>query len=189
MHPALPLETGVTQGDVSRIHASPTAVLLQGSRHFSDGHDTTSTELKTFPRRPRCQLYRAQGTSLPATIAPSYTPLYSWLSPYVYKRGCPGPREREEEERGKRGTNIRAYEYTHTRQERLVDARQRDGRRRAGAGPPPLSLSPTRSLSLSRPRSLATLVTPTTSTLVQDNTRLIPHLCSERELGLHLVPN
>jgi hypothetical protein len=34
------------------------------------------------------------------------------------------------------------------------------------------------SLSLSRSRSLATLVTPTTSTLVQDNTSLIPPLCS-----------
>jgi hypothetical protein len=33
------------------------------------------------------------------------------------------------------------------------------------------------SLSLSLSRSLATLVTPTTSTLVQDNTRLIPLLC------------
>jgi hypothetical protein len=45
------------------------------------------------PRRPRCYLYRAQGTSLPDTLAPSYTPLYSWASPYVYKRGCPGPHE------------------------------------------------------------------------------------------------
>jgi hypothetical protein len=34
------------------------------------------------------------------------------------------------------------------------------------------------SCSLSRSRSLATLVTPTTSTLVQDNTSLIPPLCS-----------
>jgi hypothetical protein len=54
------------------------------------------------------------------------------------------------------------------------DARQRDGRRRAG--PDPLSLA--LSYSLSRSRSLATLVTPTTSTLVQDNTRLIFPLCS-----------
>jgi hypothetical protein len=54
-----------------------------------------------------------------------------------------------------------------------VNARQRDGRRRAG--PDPLSLS--LSCSLSRPRSLAALVTPTTSTLVQDNTSLIPPLC------------
>jgi hypothetical protein len=57
-----------------------------------------------------------------------------------------------------------------------VDARQRDGRRRAG--PDPLSLSLALSYSLSRSHSLATLVTPTTSTLVQDNTRLIFPLCS-----------
>jgi hypothetical protein len=61
----------------SKIHAAPTAVLLQGSRHFSDGHGATSTGLETSPRRPHCYLYRAQGTSLPATLAPSYTPLYS----------------------------------------------------------------------------------------------------------------
>jgi hypothetical protein len=65
----------------------------------------------------------------------------------------------------------RAYEHTY--------ARQRDGRRQAGARPS-LSLSCSRSrsllLALSRPRSLATLVTPTTSTPVQDNTRPIPPL-------------
>jgi hypothetical protein len=57
-----------------------------------------------------------------------------------------------------------------------VDARQRDGGRRAGPDPHPLSLA--LSYSLSRSRSLATLVTPTTSTLVQDNTRLVFPLCS-----------
>ena len=86
----------------------PTAVLLQGSRHFSDGHDTTSTGLKTSPRQPRYYLYRAQGTSLPATLAPSYTPLYSWASPYVYKSGCPGPQ-------GESGGKGRTYEHTNTR--------------------------------------------------------------------------
>jgi hypothetical protein len=45
-----------------------------------------------------------------------------------------------------------------------------------------LSLSLSLSYSLSRTRSLATLVTPTTSTLVQDNTRLIPPLV------FHLAP-
>ena len=56
---------------------SPTATLvhLQGSRHSSDGHVGTSTGLKALPRRPRYYLYRAQGTSLPATLAPSYTPI------------------------------------------------------------------------------------------------------------------
>jgi hypothetical protein len=49
-----------------------------------------------------------------------------------------------------------------------VDEIDRDGRTRG------LSLS----LSRSRPRSLATLVTPTTSTPVQDNISLISLLCS-----------
>jgi hypothetical protein len=76
------------------------------------------------PRRPRCYLYRAQGTFLPATLAPSYTPLYSWASPYVYKRGCPGPHEKKEEKRRRRGekgggqrdehTNIRAFVHMAT---------------------------------------------------------------------------
>jgi hypothetical protein len=144
---------------------SPTATMLplQGSK-------------RPPPRRPRCYLYRAQGTSLPATLAPSYTPLYSWASPYVYKRGCPGPCGRRERKEGEKRTNIRAYEHTNARQGRRVDARQRDGRRRAGAEPPPpLSLSSSLLLALSRPRSLATLVTPTTSRIIQGS---FPHLCS-----------
>jgi hypothetical protein len=48
---------------------------LQGSKHSSDGHVGTSTGLKALPRRPRYYLYRAQGASLPATLAPSYTPI------------------------------------------------------------------------------------------------------------------
>jgi hypothetical protein len=77
---------------------SPTATILplQGSRHP--------------PRRPRYYLYRAQGTFLPTTLAPSYTPLYSWASPYVYKRGCPGPHRGEKE-----GKNEQTYEHTNTR--------------------------------------------------------------------------
>jgi hypothetical protein len=173
------------QGDGSKIHTAPTVVLLQGSRHFSDGHDTISTGLETSSQQPRCYLYRAQGTSLLATLATSYTPLYSWASPYVYKRGCRGPHGRKGEKRGEekregrkgkkkeRGTEGRAYEHTYTR--------RRDGRRRAGAGPS-LSLSRSLLLAFSRPRSLARLVTPTTSTLVQDNTRLI------LPLVFHLAP-
>jgi hypothetical protein len=49
-------------------------------------------------------------------------------------------------------------------------------------GPDPLSRSRALLLSLSRPRSLVRLVTPTTSTLVQDNTKLIPPLV------FHLAP-
>jgi hypothetical protein len=142
---------------------SPTATMLplQGSK-------------RPPPRRPRCYLYRAQGTSLPATLAPSYTPLYSWASPYVYKRGCPGPCGRRERKEGEKRTNIRAYEHTNARQGRRVDARQRDGRRRAGAEPPPpplsLFLSPTRSLSPSLSRNACNPY------YEQDNTRLIPPL-------------
>jgi hypothetical protein len=57
-----------------------------------------------MPRRQLC-FYRAQGTSPTATlahvqgsrhfpashVAHSYTPLYNWTSPCIYKRGCPGP--------------------------------------------------------------------------------------------------
>jgi hypothetical protein len=93
---------------------------------------------RDVPQRPRCYLYRAQGTSLPVTLAPSYTPLYSWASPYVYKRGCPGPRRGGE--RGDRGTSIRTYERT-------------AGEDEQGPDPLSLSLSATRSLSPSLSRN------------------------------------
>jgi hypothetical protein len=89
-------------------------------------------------------------------LAPSYTPLYNWASPYVYKRGCPGPHR-------KRGEGGRAYGQKNARREKTSWGRT-------------LSLSRSLLLALSHPRSLARLVTPTTSTLVQDNTRLIPPL-------------
>jgi hypothetical protein len=56
---------------------SPTTTILplQGSRRSSDGHVGTSIGLKALPRRPHYYLYRAQGTSLPATLAPGYTPI------------------------------------------------------------------------------------------------------------------
>ena len=131
------------QGNVSRIHAAPPAMLLQGSRHSSDGHVGTSTGLKTLPRRPRYYLYRAQGTSLPATLAPSYTPLYSWASPCIYKRGCPGPHEGGDKKRGER-TKGQAYEHTkHT-----YARREKTSRGRTLS----LSLSATRPLSLSLSR-------------------------------------
>jgi hypothetical protein len=52
-----------------------TSVHLQGSRRSPDGHVIICTGLKALPRRPHYYLYRAQGTSLPATLAPSYTPI------------------------------------------------------------------------------------------------------------------
>jgi hypothetical protein len=154
------------------IHTAPTLVLLQGSRHFSNDHDTIPIGLEASPQRPRCYLYRAQDTSLPATLAPSYTPLYNWASPYVYKRGCPGPHRGEEEKKKKdEGTSIRTYEHPNARRKKMSGCR---------------TLSLSRSLLLApsrpRPRSLARLVTPTTSTPVQDNTRLIPPLV------FHLAP-
>jgi hypothetical protein len=138
-------------------------MLLQGSRHFSDGHVTTSIGLKALPQRPHYYLYGAQGTSLPATLAPSYTPIVQLgISLCLQKGVSRAPRKGGERGGGTTGGR--------------VDARQRDGRRRAGPDPHPLSLA--LSYSLSRSRSLAALVTPTTSTLVQDNTRLIFPLCS-----------
>jgi hypothetical protein len=41
------------QDNVSRIHAAPTAVFLQGPRHFSDSHVNTRTGLKALLREPR----------------------------------------------------------------------------------------------------------------------------------------
>jgi hypothetical protein len=88
--------------------------------------------------------YRAQGTSLPATLAPGYTPLYSWASSYVYKRGCPGPYGGERgdgrDEREDSGTSIRTY------------IRKGTGEDEQGPNPLSLSLSATRSLSPSLSR-------------------------------------
>jgi hypothetical protein len=47
------------QGNVSRIHAAPSAMLLQGSRHFFDDHVIISSGLKALLRRPRWHTYRA----------------------------------------------------------------------------------------------------------------------------------
>jgi hypothetical protein len=97
-------------------------------------------------------------------VAHSYTPIVQLGHLLMSIKG-------DVQGKGEGGTNVRAYEYT--------NARQRD--RRGRAGPDSLSLS--LSLSPSRSRPLATLVTPTTSTLVQDNTRLIPP-----PLVFHLAP-
>jgi hypothetical protein len=160
-------------------------MLLQGTRHFSDGHVGTSTGLKALPRRPRYHLYRAQGTSLPATLAPSYTPLYNWTSPCVYKRGCPGPHG---EKRGKTGgqggeregqtCNVR----THERTTQTSGGRQsrRDAVEAAPDGPPQgrtlsfsLSLA-SHSLSLSLSRNACNPYCKHPQ--VQDNISLIPSL-------------
>jgi hypothetical protein len=95
------------------------------------------------------------------------------------EKGRKEGRRKEREGKGKRKkggqrnehTNIRAYMRTAKGQEKTSRGRT-------------LSLSLSRSLLLafSCPRSLARLVTPTTSTLVQDNTRLI------LPLVFHLAP-
>jgi hypothetical protein len=116
-----------------------------------------------MPRRQMC-FYRAQGTSptttlarVPqgasptTTLARSYTPLYNWASPCIYKRGCPGPSS---------GTWWNTQHTTRSRRQTL----QRCQRWPAPSRP--------------RPRCLATLVTPTTSTPVRDNMSHISLLCS-----------
>jgi hypothetical protein len=135
------------QGNVSKIHAAPPAVLPQGSRHFSDGHVSACTGLKALLRQPRYHI--------------ATPPLYSWASPCIYKRGCPGPSQ---------GTLAHVHTGGTLTQRRGHRERRgrRDRQRRTRVG----------TLSRSRPRFLATLVTPTTSTLVQDNISLIPLLRS-----------
>jgi hypothetical protein len=78
------------QGDVSKIPAAPTAVLLQGS-----GTSPTATLPRTqgSSTSPTARLACTQGsdTSLPDTLAPSYTPHCTYgLSPSIYKREVHG---------------------------------------------------------------------------------------------------
>jgi hypothetical protein len=106
-------------------------------------------------------VYRAQGASPPATLALSYTShctaghLLASIKGDV--QGLPKARDNTDVEGGshkdRRGDTSTQYVDVETE----TDAR-RD------------------SLSLSRPRSPATLVTPTTSTPVRDNISLIPPL-------------
>jgi hypothetical protein len=102
------------------------------------------------------------------------------------KGGVQSPRGEEEEKRGKREKekrDERTSERTHRRTAGETSRRTTKGREKTSRGRTlSLSLSPSLLLALSRPRSLATLVTPTMSTLVQDNTRLIPPLV------FHLAP-
>jgi hypothetical protein len=78
------------QGDVSKIPAAPTGVLLQGS-----GTSLTATLSPTHgsSTSPTAMLACTQGsgTSLPDTLAPSYTPhCTSGPSPCIYKREVQG---------------------------------------------------------------------------------------------------
>jgi hypothetical protein len=95
-------------------------MLLQGSRHFSDGHVGTSTGLKARLRRPRYYLYRAQGTSLPATLAHSYTPFTAGHLLVSIKGDVQGlPEGGRGEEREERAT----YEHTDARRRRAEAGR------------------------------------------------------------------
>jgi hypothetical protein len=84
------LNTLRKQGDVSRIPAAPTAVLLKGS-----GTSLTATLSPTqgSSTSPTATLACTQGsgTSLSDTLAPSYTPhCTSGPSPCIYKREVQG---------------------------------------------------------------------------------------------------
>jgi hypothetical protein len=65
------------QGDVNKVPAAPTAVLLQGS---SAPPTATITRTQGSSNSPTATLTYTQrsGTSLPDTLAHSYTPLYTW---------------------------------------------------------------------------------------------------------------
>jgi hypothetical protein len=101
-------------------------------------------ETSAGPRAaPLATLLQGSSTSPPATLAHIYTPCTAGSSPCIYKRGCPGPSQRGGASREGEG------------------GREGGQLRRLTPRPNPLSLS------------LATLVTPTTSTPVQDNISLI----------------
>jgi hypothetical protein len=99
-------------------------------------------------------MYRAQGTSPPATLAHTYTPIVQLGHLLVSIKGM----SRAFLRHGRRGWGER-------RQAGRVGETQRRLTHTA-------HLRARLSLSLSRSRSLATLVTTTTSTLVQDNISL-----------------
>jgi hypothetical protein len=78
------------QGNVSKIPAAPTAVLLQGS---STSPTTTIPHTQGSSTSPTATLACTQGpcTSLPDTLAPSYTPHCTpGPSPCIYKRKVQG---------------------------------------------------------------------------------------------------
>jgi hypothetical protein len=77
-------------GNVSKIPAAPTAVLLQGS---STSPTATLSPTQGSSTSPTATLACTQGssTSLPDTLAPSYTPHYTpGPSPCIYKRKVHG---------------------------------------------------------------------------------------------------
>jgi hypothetical protein len=84
------LNTLRKQGDVSRIPAAPTAVLLQG---LGTSPTATLSPTQGSSTSPTATLACTQGsgTFLPDTLAPSYTPhCTSGPSPCIYKREVQG---------------------------------------------------------------------------------------------------
>ena len=123
-------------------------------------------------------MYRAQGTSPPAPLAHSYTPIvqlgHLLVSIKGDVQGLPKARtQRTDTEDGRRGRTQGTGRVKRGRQSRRNAEEANSGSSPQGQT---LSLSLALSYSPSRSPPLATLVTPTTSTLVQDNRRLIPPL-------------
>jgi hypothetical protein len=78
------------QGDVSKIPAAPTAVLLQGSG-TSPMATLSPTQGSSTSPTATLACTQGSGTSLPDTLAPSYTPhCTSGPSPCIYKREVQG---------------------------------------------------------------------------------------------------
>jgi hypothetical protein len=65
------------QGDVSKVPAAPTAVLLQDSSAPSTATTPRAQGSSTSPTATLA-CTQGSGTSLPDTLAHSYTPLYTW---------------------------------------------------------------------------------------------------------------
>jgi hypothetical protein len=78
------------QGDVSKIPAAPTAVLLQGSS-TSPTATLSPTQGSSISPTATLACTQGSGTSLPDTLAPSYTPHCTHgPSPCIYKREVQG---------------------------------------------------------------------------------------------------
>jgi hypothetical protein len=163
------------QGNVSKVHAAPPDMRLQGSRRFSDGHVGTPTGLKALLRRPRRYIYKAQGTPPTATLlsvqGSGHFPashVSSKLHPHCtaghllasIKGMSRAPRERRGEKRERKGRtcSIRTHRRTGRRAEagRVGETRYRQPQTahlKAEPSPTPL-LSLSLALALALPQRL-----------------------------------
>jgi hypothetical protein len=107
------------QGNVSKIHAAPPAMLLQGTRHFSDDHVGTSIGIKA-PPPPTTTLSSVQGSGhIPARhVSSKLHPHCTAGHLLVFiKEGVQGPMRRREKtgqggEREGRTCNVRTHGCT-----------------------------------------------------------------------------